>query len=90
MIDNITKAELNREHKIQSERNLKDVYGIGCERMVMGIVIEAMLSAGYRKGSIVHVMSEAADAIDELSVKEFQEIYNDYLTKKYKKSKREI
>lgn len=53
----------------------------------MGIIIEAMLSAGYRKDSIVHVMNEAIDAIDELSVKDFQEINNDYLTKNRRKFK---
>ncbi|MBQ9609473.1 MAG: hypothetical protein IJV15_08535 [Lachnospiraceae bacterium] len=89
MLDKITEAEIERDRKIWSGCSLKDVYGVGCERMVMGIIVEAMLSAGYRKGNIVHVMSEAVDAIDELSVKEFQEINNDYLTRKYKKSKRD-
>ena len=55
--------------------------------MVLGIIVKAMLSAGCRKGSIAHVMNEAIDAIDELSVKEFQDINNDYLTQKYKKSR---
>lgn len=89
MPDKITEVEIETDRKIWSGCCLKDVYGVGCERMVMGIIVEAMMSAGYRKGSIVHVMNEAVEAIDELSVKEFQEINNDYLTKKYKKSKRE-
>ena len=87
MLDKITEAEINREMKVISGGSLRDVYGIGCERMVLGIIVEAMLSAGCRKGSIAHVMNEAIDAIDELSVKEFQDINNDYLTQKYKKSR---
>ena len=53
MIDEKTKAEIARDIKIYDSCKLSEVYGVGCERMVMGIVIEAMLSAGYRKGSIV-------------------------------------
>ena len=66
MLDKITEVEIERDRKIWSGGSLKDVYGVGCERMVMGIIVEAMLSAGYRKGSIIHVMSEAVDAIDEV------------------------
>lgn len=89
MLDKITEAEIERDRKIWSGHSLKDVYGVGCERMVLGIIVEAMLSAGYRKGSIAHVMNEAVDVIDELSAKELQKINNDYLTKEYKKSMRE-
>ena len=88
VIDELTRAEIARDHRIYDGCKLPEVYGVGCERMVLGIIIEAMLSAGYRKGRIAYVLNEAIEAMDDLSVKEFQDIDIDFVSNKYKKSKR--
>lgn len=81
------KFELDR--RIQKGEKFIDIYGLSADRIIQGIIIEAMTSAGYRRGRIAHVLCEAADAIEELPAKDFDEILVDFICKRYKKSKRD-
>ena len=88
-LDYKARVEIDRDQKILHGADITEVYGNGTDMMILGVIVEAMVSAGYRKSRIVDVLHEAAEAMDELPAKEFRQILNEFLAGRYKKSRRE-
>lgn len=89
MLDQKTREEVNKTVKIVNGEKIKEVFGSDCEFAIMGIMTEAMLCAGIKKGRMIEALYFAGEAIDKLSVQELRDSYIDFMHNGKKKSKLE-